>query len=263
MDIQKLWKSYGWILLAIFYIVIIVINLSAYHLKGLLASTAAFSALLQTCISHWKLLRRCFRWLKYFIGFTNFKIDLTARFTVKNRPELSESQVKQFVKNALDSNNVDYDQSRSIDISRNKFGSVKAFIDPYSIYLTFSYTDAEKLIDGAPTYWLSVQCKTMLRHKSLRKVIDGIFLDIFDDMAKNNMVIDEKYTLKVALEDKSESFFKEQFIKEFKPDEIETFSIIAKSGSSRQQASHKELSIVSDKRRAFVGSVNDLLLRIS
>lgn len=267
MDVKEFVKKYWWVVLLALYLISFCIKLSAegWATFTTTAGIALLVAIIQTVSNNSRLLRKAFRYLKYFVGFGTFVWDTNAKYLIRGSYKLSDQtgDIKKIVESALKENKIKFKHD-DIEISADKLGRTKIYVGPLAIYLNLDVTDAEQRDDdGFALFWLNIRARTSLRYKNMSKVINGFLIDFYSGIDDKYGPIDQKYTVKVNVEGMAENFFKEQFIKEFSPHEVTKFSIMVKSSRSNQEVTEKQISITTNRREELVSSVKNLLIRLS
>ncbi|WP_029423499.1 hypothetical protein [Alicyclobacillus macrosporangiidus] len=265
MDIVKILKRFWWVVPTLLYLASLIINVCSSGLSKLVqpVGIAMIVAIVQTLSTNVPLFRKWIRWMKYFMGFGHFKLDATATFSVVGIARLSGEQFRQIVFNALHPYVAKITKEKAVELTTDKHGRLLLYCDYFSMYITVDLADAdEDAEDGQPIEWLTIRARTSLRYRTLRDAINGFLIDLFSETGRSFSSSNEKYVIKVTVEGVSKNFMKQQFVKEFDPDEIEKFFIRINKPRGFQEATDTELRIVTTKRDEISNAVS-LLLRIS
>jgi len=268
MDISIWFKKYWWVGLLGLYGISVYFKYHNEGLKGFwsAAGISLIVAIIQTLVNNSRAIKKMLRMTKYFIGFGIFQWDTQANFLIRGNYKLADqvSVLEKLIKDVLEEYGIKIKNRDELDISRDNLGRIKFYVSAYSLYITIDTTDADKADDdGFALSWLNVRVRTSLRFRDTRKVITGFLIDLFAALDNKYGPIEQKYSMKINVEGMSKNFFKEQFVKEFRPDEIEKFSIMVKKTRSIQEVTHSQLNITTNRREELINSVSDLILRMT
>lgn len=268
MDLPYILKKYGYVVLLSLYFISAILRFKSDGWVGFIAPAglSLITAIIQTAYNNVKTLKRVIRKLKYFIGTSTFTWDTEANFLVRQVSRLlddTDQSVKQLIIAVLKENNIKASPT-DIEISKDSLKHTKIYISPLFIYLSVQFTDAETTdSEGFALEWMAMRLRTTLRYKSIRKTINDFMIDLFKNIEKKYEASDVKYTMKVDLEGRSANFFKEQFIKDLDPKEVDRFSVTLKRPRSIQTITDKNVSIITSRTEELVMAVQDLILRIN
>jgi hypothetical protein len=268
MDISWFFKKYWWVILLILFMISAYFKYENEGFKGFwsAAGISLIAAIIQTLVNNSRIIKKVFRMVKFFLGFGMFSWETNANFLIHENYKLSDqvSVLEKLIKDILGENGIKIKKRDEIDISRDNLGGIKIFVSAFSLYISVDTTDADSNDrDGFALSWLNVRVRTTLRYRNTRKVITGFLIDLFSALDNKYGPIEQKYSMKITLEEMSKNFFKEQFVKEFSPNEIESFSIIVKKTRSTQEVTHSQLNITTNRREELMDSVSSLILRLS
>lgn len=268
MDLREFAKRYWWIGLLILYFVAAYLRYEAEGLTGFIsvAGVTLVAAIFALVMNNSAYFKKIFRKIKYFIGYNSFNWDTSATFLVRGNYKLADqiSSIETIIKSVLSANGIKIKSKDQIEISKDSMGGIKVFVSPYSLYLSIDSTDADMTDnDQFSLTNMVIRARTSLRYKQTKKIVSGFIVDLFRAFDDKYGPIEQKYSMKIVLEGMSKNFFKEQFIKEFRPDEIQNFSIIVKNPRSYQEVTHSHLTITTDRREELVESVSTLILRMT
>lgn len=267
MDLPGILKKYWYIPLLFLYLIS---AYQKYKTEGISAfavpaGISLLTAIIQTTYNNIRPIKRTIRRLKYFIGYSNFSWDIEAKFLIRSVNKVSDQdeEIRKVIKTVLEENGIKVPM-QEIELSRDNLNRIKIYISPLFMYTSIDFTDFESTDDeGFALEWMSMRFKTTLRYKKIRKTINDFLIDLFKTLEKKYEVADVKYSMKIDLEGRNKDFYKDQFIKDLDPKDVDTFSIMIKGARSTQMITHRNVSITTSRTEELVVAVDNLILRLN
>lgn len=225
-------------------------------------------ALLTTILTNSKAVKKFLRKIKYFIGFSMFKWEAQADFTIKrdNINSTLEAEEEKILKILLLSlkNNKENHNKKDVRISYSKHRNMILTIKDYVVDMEFSLTDLAGIDDdGDEVIALKIKTIASLRYKDSNKAIEGILLEFYYQLCKKYEPSYEKYTFTIEPEKAGKDYMKKIFINEYDPDEITAFEIRNNNTRYNEFVTQKSINFVTKRRDELKNLVKSAILRLS
>lgn len=225
---------------------------------------AFFTTIMTNCKPIKKLLRK----IKYFIGFSMFKWEAQANFTIKRDTLKStlvaeEEKILELLLSSLKKNNENSDK-KAVRISYSKNRNLILTIKDYVIDMEFSLIDLDEIDDdGDEVRILKIDTIASLRYKDSNKAIEGILLDFYYLLCEKYEPSFEKYTFTIEPEKVGQDYMKKIFINEYDADEITAFEIRKNRPQFDEYVTQKNIKFATKRRDQLKGLVKSAILKLS
>lgn len=268
MDLQII-KRYSWLILLLLYMGSLSFHVWNNGFESTLLSSLGISLLIasiSTLFTYSATIRKWSRMLKHFLGYSTFYWDVRAVFTIRQNKIMFDfaSDVKEVFKVVMNDNDIKINPG-DISVSKERSGQLNIFIGPLVIHTALKVSDAEQYDkEGYSLSYLDVRLRTSMRYKEMRKLVTGVIIDVFRNLENKFDPQDQKFNVKIRIEDKNKDLLKKQFIKEFKPEEIQHFTItVNNTPKSNQEVTDRQISLNTNRREDLIEAVKNILLRLS
>ncbi|MCY7774047.1 hypothetical protein MOE70_11785 [Bacillus licheniformis] len=270
MDLKKWFTNNKWFILAMLYIIAMIFQFSINQ-WGFVTTPAGIGliiAFFTTIMTNFKPIKKLLRKIKFFIGFSMFKWEAQAAFsikcnTLKSTVVAEEEKILELLLSSLKKNKEKSDKN-AVRVSYSKNRNLILTIKKYVIDMEFSLIDLDEIDDdGDEVRMLKIDTIASLRFKDSREAIEGILLDFYHLLCEKYEPSSEKYTFTIEPEEVGEDYLKKIFINEYDADEITAFEIRKNSPQIDEFVTHKNINFVTKRRDQLKGLVECAILRLS